>query len=163
MKRLITDSQEPENKSLATFRPTEILDFIVEDDDTDWKPLWKEIRKQQDLFFQTESGDPKDMIPKVPYKFKYRFKDDSGKESLMMIEDWEIGALYWNCLRGAEGDEEVALQKVRQRYFDDFVNNKDIYLFLGTTAEAHRRRWSNPFIIIGVFYPKKETQFKLDF
>lgn len=25
-----------------------------------------------------------------------------------MIEDWEIGALYWNCLRTAGGDEMQA-------------------------------------------------------
>ena len=78
-----------------------------------------------------------------------------------MIEDWEIGALYWNCLRDAEGDEEIALKKVRQKYETQFLDGHDIYLFLGTTKEWHTRRANNPFVIIGVFYPKKVTQASL--
>jgi hypothetical protein len=80
------------------------------------------------------------MIPKVPYKFYYKFVDDSGKFSRLMIEDWEIGQLFWNCLRDAEND---------------------LYFFLGTTMEWHRRRSNNPFVIIGVFYPMKESQSSL--
>ena len=78
-----------------------------------------------------------------------------------MIEDWEIGALYWNCLRKSEGNEEIALLKVREQYEDNFIKNKDIYLFLGSTKEWHLRRAKNPFVIIGVFYPNKELQGKL--
>ena len=78
-----------------------------------------------------------------------------------MIEDWEIGALYWNCLKRGGGDEAVALSKVREKYENDFLRNKEIHLFLGTTKEWHRRRSNNPFVIIGVFYPKKELQGRL--
>jgi len=155
---LIGDSKDPSNTSLATFKPTEIIDFQIEKDERDWKPVWKEIRNQLDLFAQGEPKDPSNMIPKVPYKFHYQFRDSEGKKSRLMIEDWEIGALFWNCLRNAEGDEIIALEKVRQKYFDNLAKTKDIHLFLGTTLEAHRRRWENPFVIIGVFYPKKETQ-----
>ena len=78
-----------------------------------------------------------------------------------MIEDWEIGALYWNCLRSADGDEVIALKKVKEQYADNFIKNNDLYFFLGTTKEWHRRRATNPFVIIGVFYPKKELQGRL--
>lgn len=77
-----------------------------------------------------------------------------------MIEDWEIGALYWNCLRTA-GDETIALEKVREKYEGVFLKEKELYLFLGTTKEWHMRRANNPFVIIGVFYPKQETQISL--
>jgi hypothetical protein len=80
-----------------------------------------------------------------------------------MIEDWEIGALFWNCLKAAEGDEAIALKKVREKYEREFLNEKDLYLFLGTTREWHMRRGKNPFVIIGVFYPKIETQTELPF
>lgn len=33
-----------------------------------------------------------------------------------MIEDWEIGALFWNMLEKSNGDEEVACEKVKQKY-----------------------------------------------
>ena len=98
--KLITDSLPPKNVSLATFKPTEILGFeIAEEENKEWKDEWKEIRKQGDLFEQDKS--PEILIPKLPYKFYYRFRDDNGTVSRMMIEDWEIGALYWNCLRKA--------------------------------------------------------------
>lgn len=83
-----------------------------------------------------------------------------------MIEDWEIGQLYWNCLRDARKDgaldeeaaEAIALQQVKAKYLVDFSRNKDIYLFVGATREWHMRRALNPFVIIGVFYPMKEIQ-----
>ena len=68
-----------------------------------------------------------------------------------MIEDWEIGALYWNCLERTEGDENAANELVRKKYEDDFFQ-KDIHLFVGTTKRHHNRAL-NPFMIIGVFYP----------
>lgn len=158
---LIEDSKDPKNTSLATFKPTEIIDFQVEKDDRDWKPVWKELRNQLDLFANEGNHEPSKMIPKVPYKFYYKFKDSEGKEPRLMIEDWEIGALYWKCLSSTNGDEKAALEKVKNQYYDNFTKTKDIYLFLGTTSEGHRRRWTNPFVIIGVFYPKIETQFDL--
>jgi hypothetical protein len=156
---LIESSKAPGNKSLATFKPSGIERLEIIEDDPEWKNEWKELRKQGDLFSQDNS--PEILIPKLPYKFYYRFKDDSGKSSRLMIEDWEIGQLYWNCLRAAEGDKARALLKVRQRYEEEFINKKEIYFFLGTTKQWHMRRSNNPFVIIGVFYPKKENQLRL--
>lgn len=158
-KNLINDSKAPKNISLATFKPTKILGLEIEEDERDWKEEWRQLRKQGNLFEAVKSIEK--LIPKLPYKFYYKFLDDEGVESRLMIEDWEIGALYWNCLRNADGDENVALSKVKEKYETDFTHNKDIYLFLGTTMEWHRRRATNPFVIIGVFYPKKELQGRL--
>jgi hypothetical protein len=156
LESLIALSRAPVNKSMATFKPTKVIDFIIEEDEREWKRDWIEQLKQIDLFTSHEQENlaPRIPIRKVPYKFKYHFEDSVGKQSKMMIEDWEIGALYWNCLKMAEGNEVVALEKVRQKYFDELALTKDIYFFLGTTAEWHRRRSPNPFVIIGVFYPK---------
>lgn len=160
LSQLIEESKAPTNVSLATFKPTEILEFVIEEEENrEWKDEWKELRKQGDLFEKDKS--PEITIPKLPYKFYYRFTDDTGKVSRLMIEDWEIGALYWNCLKSAEGNEVEALKKVREKYEQEFINEKDIYLFLGTTKEWHMRRAKNPFVIIGVFYPKKEIQTSL--
>jgi len=156
---LINESKAPTNKSLATFKPNSIIKLEIEKDDPEWKNEWKELRKQADLFSQ--DTPPEILIKKLPYKFYYRFTDDTGKSSRLMIEDWEIGQLYWNCLRSTDGDVETALKKVRQRYEEEFINKKDIHLFLGTTKQWHLRRSKNPFVIIGVFYPKKEPQMKL--
>lgn len=165
--KLISDSKAPQNVSLATFKPTKLLDFIIEDDDREWKAEWKEQLKQLDLFSSSEGvGGQRKLIKKIPYKFYYKFEDDEGKSSKLMIEDWEIGQLYFNCLRAYE-TEEAALKKVREKYWDAFIK-KDIHLFLGTTKQWHSRRSNNPFVIIGVFYPpiigatvSKSTQLEL--
>lgn len=150
--QLIDDSKAPKNTSLAAFRPAKIIGFEWETDERNWKNEWVEIRKQTDLFAHGNI-DPVKMIPKVPYKFL----DNDGKQSRLMIEDWEIGQLFWNCQKDA-ANESIALDKVKQKYFDEFIIKNDIYFFLGTTKEWHMRRAKNPFVIIGVFYPLKEVQ-----
>lgn len=157
--QLIEDSKAPKNLSLATFKPTEILGFDIEKDTEDWKETWKALQDQLSLFNE-KPKESSDLIKKLPYKFFYRFKDDQGRESRLMIEDWEVGALYWNCLRSSNNDAGLALQKVREKYENEFLTKRDIYFFMGTTKEWHMRRGKNPFVVIGVFYPMKKK--KLD-
>ena len=158
--KLIEDSKDPTNVSLAAFKPKSITKFIVESDDREWKPEWIEQLRQLDMF-STTPGSSRVPVDKIPYKFKYQFEDDEGRRSTMTIEDWEVGALYRNCLADSEGDEIVAVSKVRQKYESDFLTTKDITLFLGTTLEHHRRRHNNPFTIVGVFYPPRDPQQRL--
>lgn len=159
MAKLVEDSKAPSNVSLAAFRPSAMKRFIVEDDEREWKDQWLEQLKQVDMFTGgTSHHETRTPIDKIPYKFKYQFEDDDGRSSTMTIEDWEIGALYRNCLAAAEGDESVALEKVRQRYETEFFKRKELTLFLGTTLEHHRKRHNNPFTIIGVFYPMRDRQ-----
>jgi hypothetical protein len=66
-----------------------------------------------------------------------------------MIHDWEIGALYWNCLQQTEGDEVAANALVKQRYFTEFLEKRDVYFFLGTIYQYHKRKMHNPYSIIG--------------
>ncbi len=150
--------------SLATFKPKEIIAFEVEKTEREWpaeKLALLEAKSKQLSLFQTKEELKKEfsVVKKLPYKFFYRFRDEEDRESRLMIEDWEIGALYWNCLRDAQGNEESALKKVREMYEDSFLK-KDIHLFLGTIRTAHFR-FPNPFVIIGVFYPPKNPQLSL--
>jgi hypothetical protein len=141
--------------SLAIFKPTKLIDFIVEETERDWNSEHLEILKQkanQLSLFQTIEEVTKEfsVVKKLPYKFSYKFCDDSGKESTLMIEDWEIGALYWNCLK-KNNSEQSAIKLVQNKYWDIFLK-KDLHLFLGTTRQFHG--WAkNPFVITGVFYP----------
>ncbi|MBL7975579.1 MAG: hypothetical protein JNJ85_11745 [Candidatus Kapabacteria bacterium] len=142
--------------SLAVFKPTEILDFVVEEVEREWDDRKLASLSQMNLF-ENDSEGKFEVVKKLPYKFSYKFVDEDNKESTMMIEDWEIGQLYWNCLRRHEGNEELAIADVRNKYFDDFAKTKDLYLFLGTTQRYHSIA-PNPFIIIGTFHPKKSQQ-----
>ncbi len=163
MNDLIARAKSEEKKSLATLKPAEIIDFIVEDDEREWKQDWLDKLKQMSLFDLDAQGQGKGrkVIRKLPFKFSYRFLtkgDDQPRK--MMIEDWEIGQLYWNCLVSTDGDEEAAKQLVRKRYFDEFLEQNDLYLFVGTTFQYHNVS-QNPFVIIGVFYPMKTAQLSL--
>lgn len=148
--------------SIAVFKPQQIVDFKCETVDREWpKDRLEKVEQksmQPSLFENPEERTHIfSVVKKLPYKFSYKIRDDSGKESTMMIEDWEIGALFWNCLKNCNGDESEAIKKVREKYMGEFLDNKDLYLFLGTTRQFHS--WAiNPFLIIGVFYPPIQTQ-----
>ena len=148
--------------SLATYKPAEILDFIAEPTEREWnkKKIEKLMasREQGNLFEHPE--DPFEVVDKLPYKFKYIFKDSNGKERRIMIEDWETGALFWRQLAKYEGDEKKAVDDVIKKYLDDFARTKDLFFFLGTT-QLHHYTSHNPFVIIGTFTPKIELQTKL--
>lgn len=149
-------------KSLATYKPREIIDFVAEPASREWDKKkiakLKAAREQGNLFEHPE--DPFDVVDKLPYKFSYVFLDKDGKQRKMMIEDWETGALYWRQLSKYEGNEEKAVADVIKKYLDDFAKTKDLYFFLGTT-QLHHYTSHNPFVIIGTFTPKIELQTKL--
>lgn len=149
---------------MATFKPAEVLDVVIKSVDRDWSKdklaAVEAMHKQGDLF-----ADDKDFskqfrfVRKLPYEFSYRFKDVKGRESTLMIEDWEVGALYWNCIDKAGGSEVVAIRKVREKFMSLWTD-RDLYLFLGTSLVWHFRS-PNPFLVVGVFYPPKTDQLSL--
>jgi len=156
LQMLIDEAKSQLKTSLAIFKPTKILDFVIEPSDRDWdakKLASLQSQAQQLNLFQTieEIKEEFRVVQKIPYKFSYRFEDDSGKQSKMMVEDWEIGMLYLHCLWRAGNDEAVATAKVKEKYFDSFLK-RDLYFFLGTTKKFHNVA-PNPFIIVGVYYP----------
>ncbi len=156
MSELIAEAKDKNiGTSLAVFKPTEILDFYAEPVEREWSSKQKAVLAQQNLF-ETKF----EVVKKLPYKFKFRFKDNQGKVSNMMIEDWETGQLFWNCLARHEGNEQKAIKDVRKKYFEDFAMTKDLYFYLGTTQKNHYVS-HNPFMIIGTFHPKFENQMKL--
>ena len=122
----------------------------------------KEKHRQGDLFSEDDEFEKEfKFVRKLPYKFSYKFLDKDGTERTLMIEDWEIGALYWNCLSNAKGNEESAIQKVREKYIDEFACKKDLHLFVGTTKQFHFTA-PNPFVIIGTFTPPRNRHPELD-
>ena len=88
--------------SLCVFRPTTVTGFVWEEEERNWDEI--KLRKMRQLYGQLELFEDNEwrktfeVIPKLPYSFSYRFVDSVGRESELQILDWEIGALYWNCL-----------------------------------------------------------------
>jgi hypothetical protein len=146
--------------SLAVFKPKEIKDFVIAPCEREWSKEKLDSLRQGNIFEKVEAGKPQ-VVRKLPYKFSYRFIDDQNQPATLMIEDWELGQLYWKSLARHEGDESKACNDVRKKYFDEFVNTKDLFLFLGTSQQYHFIG-PNPFMIIGTFYPKFPTRMKDD-
>lgn len=167
IKTLIRDCYDTiKTTSLAIFKPTKITNFLIENAERTWDKKKVETiigkRAQLNLFKPQDEGNIFEITKKLPYNFSYSFEDEQGNTSTLKIEDWEIGQLYWNCLE-KHNSEEKALEDVKKRYWNDFVlsNKNDIYFYMGTMLLHHRRKFNNPFIIIGLFYPPKDNQLKL--
>lgn len=152
----------PNYTSLAVYKPKAITDLIAKKYTQEQMKEYEDrvnglAQKAQQLDIFSGEVEPFELVEKIPYKFSYQLIDADGTQRTMMIEDWEINMLYRKCLEKANGDEAIAVKKVREKYFDDFVKTKDLHLFLGTT-KAHHLRAPNPFIIIGTFHPKHDVQ-----
>jgi hypothetical protein len=163
MTTLIAEAKDTKKyTSLAVFKPKEIIDFTIEKVEREWdkKKLDKLKANAQQLNLFKNSENPFEVVQKLPYKFSYKFSSEDGIVRTLMIEDWEIGALFWNSLKRHEGNEAKACADVKTKYFDDFAKTKDIHLFLGTTREFHLIA-PNPYVIIGTFHPKKVSQTSL--
>ena len=152
LRMLIAEAKE-EKKSLAIFKPSKIKDLKVEKVSAQWNRDKIESLKRhaaQMNMFRTPEEVEEDfkVVKKVPYCFRYEFEDDEGKTSTLMIEDWEIGMLYWKCLLRHDNDQQAAIADVRKKYFDEYLQ-RDLYFFMGTSKKFHNVS-PNPFMIIGV-------------
>ncbi len=144
------DDQRRDRTSLGVIRPKEITDLEISPDDAEWKPQFLAALEQQRLWDDRSATlqPPR----KVPWKFHYKFRCDDARCNghRMMIEDWEAGALYWNCVD--KGDTaDVAAAKVKQKFLTELCAPKiDTHFFVGTVLEH------GTWVIIGVFRPLKE-------
>jgi hypothetical protein len=156
----LIDAAKTNKASLAVFKPTKIISFLVEQEERYWdEAKVAEMRaknQQAELFEEASWRETFKIIPKLPYSFSYKFADADGRQSTMQILDWEIGALYWNCLSQCDGQEQATLQKVREKYFVQFLKT-DLHFFLGTTQQYHQVA-PNPWVIVGVLPIPNETQ-----
>lgn len=145
--------QAIDHTSLGVFRPKKVHDLIISPDTPEWKPAFKAALCQARIW---ETRTVTKLPPrKIPYKFHYRYECDDprcNKNHQMMIEDWEVGALYWRLIdKGATPDEASA--KVREKFLGDLcAPDRDTHFFVGTVM-AHPRNW----VVIGVFYPRVQA------
>lgn len=143
--------------SLAVFKPKEVLDMKVKSCTREWDKE-KLASLQQLSIFESAIDDRPKVVRKLPYEFSYVFTDEKGKQATLMIEDWELGQLYWNCydkyvLEKLPDAEARAIADIRHKYINDFALTKDLHLYLGT-AKNFQMVSPNPFLIIGTFHAK---------
>jgi len=144
------DQQARDRTSLGVFRPKKVHDLIITPDAPEWKAGFKAALAQARLW--DDRKVTKEPPRKVPFRFQYQFECDDPRckrKHRMMIEDWEVGALYWRLVdQGASPDE--AAGQVRNKFLNELCGpDKDMHFFVGTVL-AHPKTW----VIIGVFWPK---------
>lgn len=146
----ISDDYNANKVSIAIFKPKEIIDFIVEEDDREWSQAQIQKLNQISLF---DSENTK-TLQKVPFKFSYKFKcnDDRCKGHKIMITDWEIYQLYRNC-KAKYRSSKIAIEKVKEKYLDYlWRGTRESYFIVGTTFPY------DSFIIVGIFHFKRDDQ-----
>lgn len=146
------ESHDQREVSLGLIRPREVLDLKVEEIDREWKSQWLKFFDQRQLF-----GPQRKPLEKIPYKFSYVFKcEEPGCNGhTKMIEDWELGALYLK-MREKYLDEHVAIEKVKDKFLGKLcAQNIDTHFFVGTVL-SH-----GTYVVLGVFWPKKQDQLNL--
>ncbi len=145
--------------SLAIFKPSEILEMTYKRTESEWAPeklaAFQREREQFDLFSTPEEHERKfrQAAMKIPYIFRYKFKDSDGKTLHMMVEDWEIGMLYLHSAASPKCSCDGGAARMTVERYMKFAKTKDIYFFLGTSWERQQKNAPNPFLIVGVYYP----------
>jgi len=137
--------------SLDIVRPKRVLDLKVTKTDREWSAKYQSLWKQARLF-----GHQKPLA-KLPFKFQYVFEcAGNDKTYTVMNEDWELGVLFLKE-RKIKG-EEAAVQSVRQRFLNEICgDDKNTRFFMGT------RHPYNQWLVIGTFWPPKQSQGLLPF
>jgi hypothetical protein len=144
----LQNTQTTTGATLGIFKPRCINELIIEPEET---PTWTEeeisILNQQSMF-DTRFIKP---LEKTPFKFKYRFlcSEPNCSGHILSITDWEIGEAYrkWRDRYGESWESYF-----RQKFEYDMIFNFDAAFYVGT-IRARPDVW----IIIGLFYPHKET------
>jgi hypothetical protein len=148
------DQQKADWTSLGVFKPKKVHDLVISPDDPEWPPKFLHALQQQHLFEYRQ----KTLVPprKVPFKFHYCFECDDPRckgNHRMMIEDWEVGALFWRLVDKGTSHKEAS-EKVRDKFLKEICGpDKDTYFYVGTIL-AHPKKW----VVIGVFYPKIQSR-----
>ena len=152
----LRERQDQDNTSLGIFKPKIVHDLVITPDDPEWRASFLAELRQARLW--EDWSKTKEPPRKLPFKFQYTFEcdDQRCRHHTMMIEDWEVGALFWKLVD--QGDSRgTAAEKVKQKFLNELCGpNRDTHLIVGTIL-AHPKSW----VVIGVFYPKKDEQLRL--
>ena len=144
----IKNQQAEKNKSLGTFKPIQV-DFAYE------KAPKQDHAKRKACYAQLSFFNKnKKSIEYIPYNFYYSFKCQSNPNCpghRLPITDWEIGQAYRQW-RHKYSSQELLLAKIREKWLNQLCSpEKDTYFFVG-----NMKRFPNQFMVLGVFWPKKE-------
>lgn len=131
--------QEADDTSLGIVEPSEIQSLSIDYSD-----------EREEMLDEYNGG-----INIVPCHTRYEFFcgdgcvsecDLEGGTHNIMCEDIELGTAYWNFKRNYPTEEE-AEEKLKEKFLDWMVENRDVYFLMGT----HYR--FQTWMVISILYP----------
>jgi hypothetical protein len=133
--------------TLGFFKPREITRLKMEPVSPEWTTEELARLRQAPMFGSKQASE----LEKLPFKPSYEFlcEDPACPGHSLMCSDWEMGASWWWWSR-QYSDWKIPF---RQKYERDMMERSDTHFFVGTTR-PHPNAW----IIVGLFYPPKQTQ-----
>jgi len=148
-------ARQNEGVSIALLHPKRVVSLEIKAArNQDWTPEEKEklIRGQTQgsLFTEDQARQDVRLLRKIPFDFYYNYlcdTPDGEKSHRHKIDDWEAGALYWNCRKSHGNAWE---QPFRTRLENDLID-KDLMFLLGNI-----HRFQDQWLIISLFYPPKQ-------
>ena len=143
-----------QGSTLVLLRPKRILGLLIEKArNTSWTDEEREklLREQMqgNLFSEKEAKAQVGELRKIPYDFYYSYlceTPEGEKSSRHKIVDWELGALYWNCLKDHGSGWEAPL---RQKLEVQLVG-KDLMFLMGNL-----HRFQDQWLIVSLIYPPR--------
>lgn len=149
----LQERYQDDRTSLGIIQPREIKRMEISDTNPEWTDRQKNVMRQVGLFEQRD-GQLR-QIRKLPRKFQYVFSCNDSRctgEHTIMIEDWELAALFWRNVDDLGLSYDEAAGNVRARFFDELCGqDKNTYFFMGNHSQ-HPNTW----LVLGGFYPKCE-------
>jgi hypothetical protein len=129
-------------KSLAPVEVREVLEFIAKPTSPDWTAKQKAKLLQEQLFEERKG------LEKVPFDFRFRWRDGDGVEHNSHVLAWEFG----ETLRQYRQHYPDPVQVMRDKWMNDLCGaNRAVSFFMGNQA-----RFRHNFSICGIFSPPKE-------
>jgi hypothetical protein len=146
--------REWKGTSIGMVKPDEVLDFPVysypDGEKAGWWVKYRSILEQQEFQFAPSDVLPVKRLSPPDFRFKIKFRSGDNIHEFSVF-DWEIDALYFNCRKRGDTQEQARAKVVAKLERDVCGKEKDTYFFLGNIA-AHPQI----FTIVGLWYPKKQ-------
>jgi hypothetical protein len=107
-------------ETLGVIGPVELVKLeIQEEKQKEWTHS-ELLKLSQEGLFDTEEVRNRKPLRKLPYRFYYHYRVNGAEVHRHYITDWEVGALYWNCVQryGAQW-EKYLTTKAGRRIFSE--------------------------------------------
>lgn len=132
-----------QGRTLAPVSVAEVLEFVAKPTTPDWTQAQKEKLRQAQLF------DDRKALEKIPFQFRFRWRDEDGGEHNSQALAWEMLETYRQFRKRYCNPVDV----MRAKWLDDVCGpGRRVSFYLGNLA---KRR--SVFCVCGWFNPPKEV------